>query len=518
MSTRSHALRNTLFSSMGIYTEYALGMVAAVLIARQLGPHDYGIYGLYIWFAAIGIVITNSGITTALIKFVAEFRGAETLGLIHPLLRWMRRVQGWHMLLVFAVAVTLYVILGNKYAEGLDRVELALLLFAVAVRAPYMFNVSVAKGFEAFDATARICLVAAPTNLVLVAVAMLMHASVFWFMVVYAISGLVFLLISQAQVMRLMRPISDVGDQLTVELKRRIRRHLRLVSATVVVGFLVTSDIEILFLNVLDSATSAGYFKVAYQLAKGIVLLVPGVFGALLLPMMARALTEGQSIAGRRFVAATSYLVLLAVPVVAYGMCFSDSIIGALYGASYAPAASVFALVILCTGVNTSTQGASSLLVSADRQHTILILIIVFGVLKVILDISLIRAFGLHGAMLAIATETTVSAIAYFTIAMQVGQARLDGRRLLRILFAGLGACLVSLPVLELHINPWFILVIGGIVLVLAYGALTLVIGCWTGEDIRQMQELHQRYVGGKPRALGRILGWAAIRARERTS
>ena len=36
MTTRALALRNTLFSSIGTYTEYFLGMVAAIMIAHSL--------------------------------------------------------------------------------------------------------------------------------------------------------------------------------------------------------------------------------------------------------------------------------------------------------------------------------------------------------------------------------------------------------------------------------------------------------------------------------------------------
>src|SRR6185437_8577763 len=86
MSTRDSALRNTLFSSIGIYTEYFLGMVAAIMVARHLGPTDYGIYGLFIWFASVGVVVTNSGVTNGVIKFVAELRGVGRHDLIVPCL------------------------------------------------------------------------------------------------------------------------------------------------------------------------------------------------------------------------------------------------------------------------------------------------------------------------------------------------------------------------------------------------------------------------------------------------
>src|SRR3546814_10825295 len=85
MNTRSTIVRNTLFSSVGIYTEYFLGMLTSIIIARHLGPADFGTYSLVIWLVATGVVITNAGVSSAVIKFVAELRGAGRDGQIRSL-------------------------------------------------------------------------------------------------------------------------------------------------------------------------------------------------------------------------------------------------------------------------------------------------------------------------------------------------------------------------------------------------------------------------------------------------
>ena len=88
MNTRSAVIRNTLFSSVGIYTEYFLGMLTSIIIARHLGPAHFGAYSLVVWLVATGVAITNSGVASAVIKFVAELRGAGR----EPRIRstWMR--------------------------------------------------------------------------------------------------------------------------------------------------------------------------------------------------------------------------------------------------------------------------------------------------------------------------------------------------------------------------------------------------------------------------------------------
>ena len=55
MNTRSQTLRNTVFSSVGMYTEYVLGMLTSIVIARHLGPEGFGAYGAIIWLVAMGL-------------------------------------------------------------------------------------------------------------------------------------------------------------------------------------------------------------------------------------------------------------------------------------------------------------------------------------------------------------------------------------------------------------------------------------------------------------------------------
>jgi O-antigen/teichoic acid export membrane protein len=512
MTTRSHAIRSTLFASIGIYTEYALGMVAAIMIARHLGPGSYGVYGMFVWFAAVGVVFTNSGITTGVIKFVAELRGREQQNLIAPALAHLRRAQRWHLLVVLGLGTILYALGRSRWVANMDVVEFALLVLAVGLRAPYMFNISIAKGYEAFDVTAKVPLLAAPLNLALIAVAMLLHGSVRGFLVAYAASSVVFFLASHFYVARLVEP-GPATAVLPAELLRRMRHHLRVVSATVIISFLVASGIEVLFLNLYDGAASAGYFKAAYQLSTGIVLLVPGVLGTVLLPVMASALSRGRALAGRRFTAATTYLVLLAAPVVAYGVVFAGPVVAFLYGPAYAPAAPVFAMFMLAFAVNTVSQGASSLLVSADRQQTILLLTIGFGLLKIVLDVLLIMYFGLTGAVIAVVACSLINSAVYLALAMHVSEVGLEWGRMLHIVLAATVAGALASAVSALHLAPVWTTLLGCAVLSCAYLLLTLLLKCWSKDDIAQLQGLHLKLAAGRPLLLSQLLSWANARA-----
>jgi O-antigen/teichoic acid export membrane protein len=508
MTVRAQALRNTMFSSIGIYTEYFLGMLTSIFIARQLGPDDFGAYSAIIWLVAMGVAITNAGTASAVIKFVAELRGADREALIAPTIRYLRRAQRWFLLAVVIAVGVLLLLSGQHIATGFDHLWIfGFLAVAIALRSQYMFNVGIAKGFENFRATAIVASVATPLNLGLVLLAWALDAEVEALLVVFVISGVVFYAMSHRQVAHLIPPAA-VDATLPDALLRRVRRHMRLVAVTVTIGFFAASEMEVFFLNAFGDSHGAGHFKVAYLLASGAAMLVPGVIGALLLPMMANALSQGRDIAGRRFVASTTYLALLAAPLVAFGAVFAVPIIDFMYGAEYAPAAPVFAACLAACALATVSQSGSSLLISADRQITILILVILCGVIKVILDVLLIRAWGLGGATLAYVAASAFGAAANLILALRMIGMQPNWSRLLRILVAAAITGLALLP-LRGHWPSLPTLLVAGLVTVPLYALMTLLLRCWSGEDIEHLTGLHQRIAGGRPRILGRLLAWS---------
>ena len=79
---------------------------------------------------------------------------------------------------------------------------------------------------------------------------------------------------------------------------------------------------------------------------------------------------------------------------------FGNDVIHLLYGREYWAAGPLFSACLFATCVTTMTQGASSLLVSADRQRSILVLAVTSGVLKLALSAVLIAHFALVGAVI----------------------------------------------------------------------------------------------------------------------
>lgn len=512
MTLRARTLRNTLFSSVAMYTEFALGMLTSIIIARHLGPEGFGAYSAVILLVGLGVAATNSGTASAAIKFVAELRGAGREALVRPLVAYLRRAQRLFLLGVVVLGALALWLAGHRVAPDFDHGWLfAFLVLAVALRASYMFNIGVAKGLEDFRINARVAVVSAPLNLAMIAAVVWLDLPVEWLLGVFLVSGALFFGMSLTALRPLLPPGDDIPS-IPADLVPRVRRQMLYSTLIVSVGFVAASEIEVLLLTAAGDAHAAGQFKVGYQLASGAAALVPGVFGALLLPLMANALSQGREVAGRRFIATTGYLALLTIPLVVFGIIVAEPMVHLLYGNAYEEGGLALAVCLAGTGVVAMAQGASSLLISADRQRAVLFLVVACGAAKVALGTVLVHRFGLHGALASFLCVAVLNATTYFTLAMRESGASPDWSRLARTLFAALVA---GAPVLLAR--PWLPplaeLLLGTACGALLYLPLTLALRCWSVGDIEHMQHLHARLGAGRVRIGAGLLAWARGRA-----
>ena len=219
------------------------------------------------------------------------------------------------------------------------------------------------------------------------------------------------------------RPARAAG----VELRPRLRRHMRRSRPSPSAS---SSPVTSRCSSSPCSPTPPRPAIVAYQLAAGAATLVPGVIGVLL-PMMAGALSwarHRRTPVARPATAAAGG----AAGRVRRGVQRADhpaDVRIRLHAGDpvFAPCLAVCALAAVSQGLEP--------VVSADRQGTVLVIAAAGGVLKIVLDVWLIHARGLAGAIAAYLVVGIVSAAAYILVAMRtVG--RVWRARLLRILVA----------------------------------------------------------------------------------
>jgi O-antigen/teichoic acid export membrane protein len=497
MSERGRTLSNAAYSSAGLYIEYLFGLIASVLVARALGPADLGVYSLLVWIVSTAVIVANAGITTAAIKFVAELNGSARAELIGPLVRKLQRLQRLMLLLVAVGVCVLLYATRSRIAAGQELWVLGLIVASVLLRAPYMFNIALAKGSQDFRSIAVIAGVSSTANLAMIAVAWWWRSSLPAFIAIYAVSGVIFYLASRWRAASILRTATDVGTPLPAELEARITHHLRVVAFTIILSSVGTSEIELPFLNLLAGPDQAGMFKVANALALGAALLAPGVLSAQLLPMMASAYGRSRQEAASLIAGATAWLFVLGAPLIAIGAVFSEQLIALLYGPAYAPAAQALSILLVARVASTLGQGASAYLVSADRQTALMKLTVVFTVLRLIGAGVGTFYFGLHGAVAACAVLALLGAGSTLGLALRETHSSLPWARLSRIGIAAALAAVCSWPATRLQ-SPLLALAIGGCLFLLSYLVAIWLLRCLHEADAAYARAVLHRLSGGR--------------------
>ncbi len=509
-SQRAKLLRNTLQLSMGTYSEYLLGMVASVLLARYLGPEEYGIYGIVIWVAILARTLINSGVTLGAIRFIAAASSKHGTAIAKSVARYFTRVHFIKLAIVITVGAIATPFFAPQVFPDIPLIAFWLVLAAIAFRTTYMFFVSVAKGQEDFKSVAIITSVGAVINLAMIVVGVALEFNYVQFIGVFLLSGITFFLLSMWRTRRLV--MAGAGDEIPVEMQEKIGHHLRIVTATILISYFASREIEFLFLGVLGEAAEVGYFKVAMTLAAGIVLLVPGVFSGVLLPVMARSIVEGEQAAGRRLIVATRYLITLAMPLAIFFAIFGESFVAVIYGPEYVAAGFAFTMCIIAGCVTTTADSAQSYLLSSNRQAFILKLVIAAVVVKLTIGLATVSAYGLNGAVWVFVSVSLMVAISKFFVACRDLDIQFPVLALFKAGVAG-GFAVTSAWFCASQVSViWIGLIVAGFVFGGAYALLTFVLGCWSQADLIFFGQLSAKLPKPLSIPVGKTLKWAAGR------
>lgn len=111
-------LRSALLMTGSTYVAYAAGLITSMLIARGLGPADYGRYAYLIWLSGVLVLLMNHGLTTSAIRFISESLGRQDSHGARSLHRWFQTRQGWSVVVVGALFLLALPLLKPSGWEG----------------------------------------------------------------------------------------------------------------------------------------------------------------------------------------------------------------------------------------------------------------------------------------------------------------------------------------------------------------------------------------------------------------
>lgn len=475
------ALRAALLVTGSTYVAYAAGLVTSTLIARALGPEDYGRYAYLVWLSGILVLLMNNGLTTSSIRFISESIGRNDDTSASALHHWFWQRQWW------AVGIV-----GVLFSFALPYVkpagwESSLLLVAAVVvvasvpKAWYLFGVSTAKGYGRFgiEATSMTAMSLFTAAAVIVMMFFDMH--------LYAYLGL-FVACSLAHPALLARlrnrPVRTAARTVDPELITRLKPHFYwTVMLTLVVVFYGTT-IPMFFLNSHGSAAAIGYFSVAIALTRGGVELLSSGLNSVLMPLMAHGFGKGGRERTMQITAeAMRMFHFFGLMLTGVGLLWAYPVVWLMFGSKFSEAAFAFQVLIAVGGLTLPSGVLSTLLSTTDQQG------LRFGVAAGGVAVSaltawwLVPAYGLHGALASYAITSLVVYPCIILVTTRLVGLRLPVQELQRLTLAALGAGALAGSLLLLSTSAWTQFA-AGCVFMLAYPLATLLLRAWRTSDL----------------------------------
>lgn len=384
-----------------------LSFLVAVVLARHLGPADYGIYAFVyslITFLAIPI---QSGLPTLIVRTISAGEARQQWGPIRGLLHRAG-------LLVFGLAaifcVVGYFIAYGAAQEGSARATTFLVaIFLLPLLGLGAIRTAALRGLRRiisglfpeqvlrpglFVMLLLVAAAAAPNGLT-PELAMELHVAA---ALVAFVVGAFLLARALPEAVRKVEPVYETRAWLASLLPLSIISGVQIIN----------SQAGTLIIGLLGTDTEVGIYRVAERGAS-LALFTFGAINIVIAPYISRSYVQGEIARLRRLITATSLVSLsMALAVTSMFVAFGDQVIALVFAQEYVEAQSP--LVILCVGyVFSAAIGPVAIILnmSGHERDTALGIGSAAG-LNVLLTFLLVPRYGIEGAAAATAVSTLI--------------------------------------------------------------------------------------------------------------
>lgn len=373
----------------------ALALVLQVVLARALGPVEFGAFSFAIAFLGICLIFAKCGLDTALVRLVAACQAAGDAAGLRGAVRFATRFAPIAGACVGIVAAALMMATGGAPVPLLV-IGLAAAIVPVAARSE--LNAAALRGFRRLGAALTGDGIVRPL-VTLGALAALWAMAPAWLtaagaLTVFGIGTCVSAFFSSTVLGRHVpagsAPVS----------REQARGWLLLgMSLMIANGSLVTMyALDALLLGVLRTPVEAGFFSVAARIAL-FVLFVMNAAQLAAAPRLAAARDDRLRL--RTLVRHVNQLSVVAGIAVAALFLLAAEPLLALFGTEFVAGAPALRILVLAQLINVMTGPTGVLLSMTGRERTYAVLLVSGLGLQLVLALALIPRFGLSGAAVA---------------------------------------------------------------------------------------------------------------------
>jgi O-antigen/teichoic acid export membrane protein len=479
---RTGLAAGVLLMTIATYLTYGVGVVTNAIIARGLAPADFGRYAFAVYISGVLVVISNNGLTTSGIRFIAESIGAGSLQAAQRTHGYLRRLSDYSQTAVLAVFLIGALIIRPLDWRAAPAVFIGVILVSSLAKARYLFDTSIAKGYSLFRIEAYSTVSIGLLTTLAAAALYLMHVPLAGYLALFACSSLGYWIAAAWQLRR--AGVARMSGRPDATLLSNLLPHLRWTTLLTAVGVFGNKSVEVFVLNATRGAADVGFFAIGAALTRGGIDLLTSGLTTVLMPAMADAFGRGgQQQVNRIFMDSFRYLAFAGLLAAGVGFFLALPTVELLYGRAYLRAVTAFQVMVIVAGLTLGESALGAMLSTTDRQRSRAVLVAVQIALTVLLALILIPLYGFVGALLAHAASRLLGTTIVFGWVSRVYGITPPVPALLRLLAATSPAAAAGAGCVWLIGGPG-----GYVAAAIVYAGLllpaTLFARCWTPGDL----------------------------------
>ncbi len=174
-------------------------------------------------------------------------------------------------------------------------------------------------------------------------------------------------------------------------------------------------QVDAVLLEAMRGPREVGYYRAPTQILEGLTL-VPRILSFALIPTMAALHRSAPSAVAGLYRRGCKYLLLVGLPIAAFGLLASDRFIPLLFGASFGPSIALAQVLLPAAAFMFLSNFAETTLACVNRWRAIVVASTLALVLNIVLNLLWIPRLGAMGS----ARATLVTEVAYFLMTTAV--------------------------------------------------------------------------------------------------
>ncbi len=409
----SRLIKNSMFVLINTMFMFVTSWIISIWVARQLGPSNYGIFNLVLWITDSFTWFLAMGLTHAVTKFIAEFKGRNDTDVLTPIIVFVLKIEIVLSILATVVLLFFCTQISRYFFTPKQSIFFAIAFIGILpgmITAIFSSTIDGIQKFEYFTYA----------NLIITPLSFASKVAVLWMgkgivgllvvMLVFSFINVVFYCAVLAKEGVL--SWRNLKRRLDPDIRKRILRYNSSVIAILLCDKIVWDKSENFFLGRLCHSEQIGFYNLGYNIAQKLVSVLPFMFWRVLFPAMSQYFGSGDRAKMKRlFFLSTRYLAFAAFPMGVAGFILAYQIIHYLYGHDFIGAQRVLQIIFLSSIFTSMSNPASAILYGYEKQSFIYKYGAALACLNITLDILLIKHYGALGAAIAYAITTFFASV-----------------------------------------------------------------------------------------------------------